>query len=94
MRRNGLDICIGTDSLSSNHLLSMVAEMLCIQENFPDIPFDEMLLWATLNGARAIGCDGFCGSFEAGKRPGIVHIGNVDRQSVKLTKESFSRRLI
>lgn len=94
MRRNGLDICIGTDSLSSNHLLSMVAEMLCIQENFPDIPFDEMLRWATLNGARAIGCDGFCGSFEAGKRPGIVHIGNVDRQSVKLTKESFSRRLI
>ena len=94
MRRNGLDICIGTDSLSSNHLLSMVAEMFCIQENFPDIPFAEMLSWATIGGARAIGCADFCGSFDTGKRPGIVHIGNVDRRSVKLTGESFSRRVI
>lgn len=94
MRRNGLDICIGTDSLSSNHLLSMVAEMLCIQENFPEIPFEEMLRWATLNGARAIGCDGFCGTLEPGKRPGVVHIGNVDVSNVRLTEKSFSKRLI
>lgn len=94
MRRNGLDICLGTDSLSSNHLLSMVAEMLCIQENFPEIPFEEVLRWATLNGARAIGCDGFCGSFEPGKKPGVVHIGNVDSSAVRLTAESFSKRLI
>ena len=94
MRSNGLDICIGTDSLSSNHLLSMVAEMLCIQENFPEIPFEEMLRWATLNGARAIGCESFCGTLEPGKKPGIVQIGNVDAAAVRLTVESYSKRLI
>ena len=94
MRRNGLDICLGTDSLSSNHLLSMVAEMLCLQDSFPEIPFEEVLRWATLNGAKAIGCDGFCGSFDPGKKPGVVRIGNVDASAVRLTAESFSKRLI
>lgn len=94
MRGNGLRICLGTDSLSSNHQLSMVAEMLCIQENFPDIPFGEILLWATLNGAMAIGCDAVCGSFDAGKQPGVVHIGNVDTSAMRLTRDSFSKRLV
>ncbi len=94
MRRNGLKICIGTDSLSSNLLLSPVAEMKCLQDNFPQLSLAEMLEWACLNGAEAIGCSDRFGSFEPGKRPGIVLISGVDRDNLRLTDESRSERLI
>ena len=93
MRSNGLKICIGTDSLSSNLLLSMVAEMKCLQDHFPYLTLAEMLQWACLNGAEAIGCADRFGSFDSGKRPGIVLIENVDTENVRLTDESRSRRL-
>ena len=38
MRRNGLKLCIGTDSLSSNDDLDMLKEIFCLQENFPEVP--------------------------------------------------------
>ena len=34
MRKNGLAIALGTDSLSSNDDLDMVAEMICLHSNF------------------------------------------------------------
>jgi len=94
MRDNHLEICVGTDSLSSNTLLSMVAELKCIQDNFSDIPLAEMLGWACLNGAKAIGADDIYGSFTEGKRPGVVLIENVDVKSLKLTDRSRSVRLL
>ena len=94
MRRNGLKICIGTDSLSSNLLLSMVAEMKCLQDNFPQLTLAEMLRWTCLNGAEAIGCADRYGSFEEGKRRGVVLIENVDIDNVRLTDASRSRRLV
>ncbi|MCF0177088.1 MAG: amidohydrolase family protein [Bacteroidales bacterium] len=92
LRENGLTICIGTDSLSSNDQLCMVDELRCIQENYPEIPLSELLTWATYNGAVAIGKDSIYGSFDIGKRPGVVLIENI--VDGKLTKESISRRLI
>jgi Cytosine deaminase and related metal-dependent hydrolases len=94
MRRHGLKICIGTDSLSSNTLLSPVAEMKCLQDNFPEVPLSEVLTWACLNGAEAIGRDEVCGSIEEGKRPGLVLIENVDIDNMRLTRDSRSTRLI
>ena len=94
MRRKGLKITVGTDSLSSNDLLSMVAEMKCIQDHFPEIPFDEILKWATRNGAEFLGKEELLGSFEAGKKPGIVNIEGFDVQKRRLTDKSVSVRIL
>lgn len=94
MRRNHLKICVGTDSLSSNLLLSMVAELKCLQDAFPQISLTEMLTWACLNGAEAIGAEEKYGSLERGKTPGIVLIEEVDADNMKLTDNSKSIRLL
>lgn len=94
MRENKLNICLGTDSLSSNKILSIIEEIKCIQENFPHIPLEEILLWSTYNGAMAIGKENELGTLEVGKKPGIVLVENVDCKNLKLTEKSFSRRLV
>ena len=93
MRSNNLAICLGTDSLSSNDDLDMVAELYCLQEAFPHVPFEEMLLWACRNGASFLGKEDILGSMEKGKRPGIVLVNGLDDNG-RLTDESRSERLI
>lgn len=93
MRANGLDIVIGTDSLSSNDDLDMVKEMLCIHENFPEVPMSEILSWACINGARFLSKDDLLGSISSGKRPGIVRISNIGADG-HLTVDSVSERII
>ena len=90
----GVRIAVGTDSLSSNHVLSMVEEFKCIHSHYPQIPLQTILTWACLNGAAALGKDSVLGSFEPGKRPGAVLIDAVDFGSMQLTTESTSRRLL
>ena len=90
----GVRIAVGTDSLSSNHVLSMVEEFKCIHSHYPQIPLQTILTWACLNGAAALGKDSVLGSFEPGKRPGAVLIDAVDFGSMQLTPESTSRRLL
>jgi cytosine/adenosine deaminase-related metal-dependent hydrolase len=67
-------LTLGTDSLASNHQLSIWKEIQTIQQHFPSIPFTEILQWATLNGAKALGIDDRYGSFTPGKKPGVVLI--------------------
>ena len=93
MRENGLAITVGTDSLSSNDDLDMVKELSCIHENFPEVPMDEILTWACLNGARFLKKDDVLGSLAPGKRPGIVLVKDVDENGF-VTKDSRSERLI
>lgn len=93
-RKNNLAICLGTDSLSSNKILSITEEIKCLHEHFPHIKLDEILVWACLNGAKAIGYEKELGSFEIGKKPGIVLIDNIDWNTFKLTEKSTSRRLV
>lgn len=90
----GVRIAVGTDSLSSNHVLSMVEEFKCIHSHYPQIPLQTILTWACLNGAAALGKDSVLGSFEPGKRPGAVLIDAVDFETMQLTPESTSRRLL
>ncbi len=94
MRENGLKICLGTDSLSSNTILSIAKEIVCLHENFPHISLEEILVWASLNGARMLGKEDELGSFEVGKKPGAVLIENIDWENFKLTDKSVTRRLI
>ncbi len=79
-RKNNLQLVLGTDSLASNHQLSIYAEIISLQNTFPQIPLEEMLKWATINGARALKIDDRFGSFEKGKQPGVVAVeeGRID----------------
>ena len=68
----GAQIVLGTDSLSSNYQLSIAEEIKTLRAHFPEIALETMLGWATLGGARALKRDDLLGSFEKGKRPGVV----------------------
>ena len=92
MRENKLKIAIGTDSLSSNDTLDMVAEMYCISENFPDIPLGEIISWATSSGASFMKKTQL-GEIAPGKKPGLVLIENIDGNG-RLTADSRSKRII
>jgi len=72
LMENGADIVIGTDSYSSNWQLSIASEIKAIRKNIPAIPLQTILQWATINGAKALERDDILGSFEKGKKPGIV----------------------
>ena len=93
MRKNGLAITVGTDSLSSNDDLDIVKELVCIRQNFPEVPMNEILVWACLNGARFLSKDDILGSIAPGKRPGIVFVSNVDDNGA-FTAESRSERIV
>lgn len=73
-RKNNFKIVLGTDSLASNETLSILDEIKTLRKNFPEISLDEMLQWATLNGAQALGFENELGSFEKGKMPGVLNI--------------------
>ena len=78
---NGCHIVLGTDSYASNWQLNIFEEIKSIQQHFPHIGLEKILKWATSNGARALGIDDFFGSFEKGKKPGLVLIdGGVARR--------------
>ena len=93
MRENGLVIALGTDSLSSNDDLDMVKELVCLHEAFPDVPMEEMIGWASLNGARFLKKEALMGSIAPGKVPGLVHITDVDEYGY-VTSSSRSKRII
>lgn len=90
----GVEIVIGTDSLASNMSLSILEELKTIQFNFPLIRIEDLILWATMNGAKALGEENRFGSIEQGKRPGLLVLQNVDLQNMKLLPDSFVTRLI
>jgi cytosine/adenosine deaminase-related metal-dependent hydrolase len=83
---------IGTDSLTSNWQLSVLEEIKTIARYQSYVPFQELLRWATLNGAEALGYEHELGSLEAGKTPGINLLLNVDEE--KLGTNTDVKRLI
>lgn len=89
-----LNICLGTDSLASNHQLSVLAEMLTLKEYFNDIGLDKLLSLATINGAKALNVADTFGSFESGKMPGVNLITGIDFRQMKLTSDSKVKRLV
>ena len=93
-RKKKLQICLGTDSLSSNRKLSILEEMKTLQIHFPAIPLSELVIWATRNGAEALAMDSWAGTIEIGKRPGINLITGMDLQELRLKPESKVKRLI
>lgn len=70
--KHNKQISLGTDSYSSNWQLSISHEIRTIRKHFPHIPLQLIMQWATVNGARALNRAEELGSFETGKKPGIV----------------------
>lgn len=93
LRQNNCNIVLGTDSYSSNWSLSILDEMRCIQqESAYTIATEEILKWATINGATALQMDDSLGSFEKGKQPGVVLISEIHNQNI--TSASVAKRLL
>ena len=90
----GLQLCLGTDSLASNTSLSLLEEIKTVLERFPETDLQDVISWATINGAKALGIDSKLGSFEEGKIPGVVWVDNISHPGPGLTAKSRSRRLI
>jgi cytosine/adenosine deaminase-related metal-dependent hydrolase len=53
--KHGCEIVLGTDSYSSNWNLKITEEILTITKYFPAIQPEQILRWATINGAAALG---------------------------------------
>ena len=87
-------IVIGTDSMASSGHLSMITEMLLLQEAAPELSAEEIFRWGTLNGARSLKMDDCLGSIEPGKRPGLLLVEPFDLASMRLLPESRVRRLV
>ncbi|MGN6533174.1 MAG: amidohydrolase family protein [Ginsengibacter sp.] len=90
--KNNCNIVLGTDSLASNYQLNILEEMKTIIKSFPEIKTETLLKWATMNGAKALQLENHFGSFEKGKKPGVVLIENVKGE--KIISESKIKRLI
>jgi cytosine/adenosine deaminase-related metal-dependent hydrolase len=90
----GCEIVLGTDSLASNTKLSIISEMITLQKHFPSLSLEDLVKWATINGAKALGEDDNFGKLETGKKPGLLLLQNVDLINMKLLPESYVTRLI
>lgn len=84
-------VCLGTDSLASNHSLEMLAEINAIQKNFPDVSFHTLLTWLITNGAAALQKNEDLGHFEIGKNTGLIHIQGIE--GMKLSNKTKAIRL-
>lgn len=74
LREHSCNIVLGTDSLASNHSLSLLDELKTLAAHFPAIPTEEMLTWATSKGAAALQLEDTLGKLTPGTRPGIIQI--------------------
>jgi cytosine/adenosine deaminase-related metal-dependent hydrolase len=87
-----VNVTIGTDSLTSNWQLSVLEELKTIAHFQSYVPFEELLRWATLNGAKALGFDDDLGSLEVGKTPGL-NVLNVGKE-FKFALDTQVKRII
>ncbi|MBU1003472.1 MAG: amidohydrolase family protein [Proteobacteria bacterium] len=71
LKAAGLNLCLGTDSLSSNQDLNVWNEAIhIIEKTGGEIGFAEVLRWLTVNPARFLGLENTHGTLESGKVAG------------------------
>jgi cytosine/adenosine deaminase-related metal-dependent hydrolase len=85
-------IVLGTDSLASNHQLSILEEMKTLKKSYPLTPTSSLLLYATSNGAKALSFQKSLGDFSKGKKPGVILIENIE--GGEIMEASTSRRIL
>jgi len=77
-----LQLCLGTDSLAGNYYLNPLYEMRLLQKHGKLKDLGYLLQMATLNGAKALGIDQRFGSFEPGKKPGILLVKGLEGDTI------------
>lgn len=92
LMQHSANMVLGTDSLASNDRLCMLEEMKTLQHHFTELELSMLLQWATSNGSRALQMDNMLGSFEKGKKPGLVLIEGVE--DLKLKKDAKAKRIL
>ncbi|GAA4470217.1 amidohydrolase family protein [Nemorincola caseinilytica] len=76
--REGANLCIGTDSLASNHQLCVLSELCTIKTHFPHLGWETLLQWGTANGAAALQMQDVVGTLAPGTRPGMIQIRGLE----------------
>jgi cytosine/adenosine deaminase-related metal-dependent hydrolase len=77
----GVNICLGTDSMATVRLqnrqagqLDLWTEMRTMADQQPDLKPEMLLRFATIHGARALGCAGKLGQISPGSRADLVTV--------------------
>jgi aminodeoxyfutalosine deaminase len=78
--QDGCNICVGTDSLSSNHELNILSELCTIKKYFPQISWETLIGWGTYNSACALQMQEVAGSLTPGTKPRIVQLTGLDTE--------------
>ncbi|MEI6305748.1 MAG: amidohydrolase family protein [Deltaproteobacteria bacterium] len=85
LKKGGIPLSLGTDSLASNDSLSMWDEMRFALDSFPhDLSPREVFQMATCNAADALKTGDTCGSLSVGKRADFQVIGDLGTTAEKL----------
>lgn len=87
-------IVTGTDSHASNNKLSILEELKTIHSFYPSLPLEDLIKWATLNGAIALGEEDRFGRIRPGAKPGLLLLQDIDMHKMQLLPESRITRLI
>ncbi len=87
-------IVTGTDSLAANDRLSILEELKTLHIFYPWVPLQDLIVWATLNGAMALGEEAEYGSIQPGKKPGLLLLQDIDLHILQLLPESRVTRLL
>src|SRR5690606_27794180 len=82
---------VGTDSLASNDTLDILEELKVISSHSNQLDFLQILPWATINGAEALGLADQLGSIEVGKTPGLVLLEGMN--NLRLTERVTLKRI-
>ncbi len=83
-------ICIGADPAAPDPLRSMLDTLAAAK----DVPLHELLRWATLNGALALGIAQEAGTVETGKHCGLCILSGIDYERMALTPVATIRRIL
>lgn len=83
---------IGTDGLSSNHMLCMGSEIRQIASL--GVKLEVALRWSTYGGAKALGYSDEFGIFEVGKRSGVALVSGVDFTTMQPTNNIKIKRIV
>jgi len=87
--REGINICIGTDSLASNHALCVLSELATIKQHYPQLSWETLLHWGTANGARALQMGDVVGTIRPGLKPGLVLLSGLDTDEKPRVKRVY-----
>ncbi|HUX53607.1 MAG TPA: amidohydrolase family protein [Williamwhitmania sp.] len=91
MKKLGCKIVLGSVQSGSTNMLQLLKS---IQETNDNIALEEMLTWATLNGALALGVDDTFGCLEKNKKPGVLLLTGINMQTFKINEGAKLRRLV